>query len=361
MKYLSLILLLFLSKFTNGQNSPRVYTTFQNVVLFDDFSNVTNRWSQKNTSSEKFLLADSKYRIERIKNSYFSISLANDVDDLADFELTTTIEIEKNKENKYASGGIVLKAQRDGSGALIFEINNRKQFRFQLLKNGVLTPLFADKNDGWLKSKHLNKGGVNEIKIATKNSEFDVYINSKFERSIVEATFVKGRVGYYAAAQSAMSTSLFIVKMNGALIAMDKKEEKEQDPKEIDDTYTELVKVFKAKIDKQQADIERLNEELNMCKSSLTIDTTSANKVKTLTKENNELTTKLKDLEEALNKDKKRLAYLESMKEDIESQTNGDLILHLTKLLSDQKEENRKLEAEKTELLKEINQLRRGN
>jgi pantothenate kinase len=73
------------------------------------------------------------------------------------------------------------------------------------------------------------------------------------------------------------------------------------------------------------------------------------------------LKNRVQTLEAKLESTKKRLAYLESMKEDVESQENGDLILHLTQLLSDKKDENEKLKAEKAELLRQIGELRRRN
>jgi predicted RNase H-like nuclease (RuvC/YqgF family) len=366
MKYLSLIILLFLSKFTNGQNAPRVFTTFQNVAVFDDFSYSTSQWDQKNSSTERLIISDTKYRIERIKDSYFSISLAKDVPAISDFEIITSIEVERNQENKLASGGIILKAQKTGNGALILEINAKKQYRFRVMKSGVMTSLFSDKNNGWIKSANLRKKGVNEIRVATKGNEYDLYINNVFERSLIETNFKSGQVGFYASAKSTITAHVFILKINGKLseVKEDKivEEPKEtEEKKEEDDTYTQLVKVFKEKIDKQQAEIERLTDDLNVCKANLTLDTSSAKTVKVLSKENKELKTNIEKLESEISQVQKRLSYLESMKEDIESQTNGDLILHLTKLLSDKKEENDQLKQEKFDLQKEISELRRRN
>ncbi|MCO4819757.1 MAG: hypothetical protein KC517_09045 [Bacteroidetes bacterium] len=363
MKYLSLIILLFLSKFTNGQNSPRVYTTFENVAVFDDFSYVDSRWDQKNSSAERLIISENKYRVERIKESYFTVSLAKDVPDVKDFEIITSIELEKNKANKMASGGLILKAQQSGNGALILEINAKSQYRFRVMKNGVFNSLFADKNDGWIKSANLRKKGVNEIRIATKGNEYDLYINNVFERSLIETAFKSGRVGFYADARSTITAHVFILKINGKLesVKVDKKEEKPIENDSKDDTYTQLVKVFKDKIDKQQAQIGRLTEDLNVCKANLTLDTSSASTVKVLNKENKQQLDRIATLEQEVEEMQKRLSYLESMKEDIESQTNGDIILHLTKLLSDQKAENNALKKDKLELQKEVSELRRRN
>jgi len=324
---------------------------------------VDSRWDQKNSSAERLIISDNKYRVERIKASYFTVSLAKDVPALSDFEIITSIELEKNKANKMASGGLILKAQQSGNGAIILEINAKRQYRFRVMKNGVLNSLFTDKNDGWIKSINLRKKGVNEIRISTKGNEYDLYINNVFERSLIETAFKAGRVGFYADGQSTITAHVFILKINGKLeaVKVDKKEDKPIESDTKDDTYTQLVKVFKDKIDKQQAQIARLNEDLNVCKANLTLDTSSASTVKVLTKENKKQVDRIEMLEREKEEMQKRLSYLESMKEDIESQTNGDIILHLTKLLSDQKEENNILKKEKLELQKEVSELRRRN
>ncbi len=351
-----------MSKFTSGQNSPRVFATFENVAVFDDFSYITSRWEQKNSSNERFIISDQKYSIQRIKDSYFSITLAKDVVGLKDFELITSIEVEKSKSNKKASGGIVLKAQKTGTGAFILEINAKKQYRFRILKNGVMTSLFADKNDGWMKSSNLRTKGLNEIRVATSGNEYDVYFNNQFERSIIETSFKEGRVGFFVNAKSSMVARLFIVKINGELKdASGAKEEEVEAEEATDDTYTELVKVFRTKIDKQRAEINQLSEDLNICKANLSIDTASAGKVKILTKENIELKSEKDRLEMEMQEAQKRLTYLESLKEDIESQVDGDIIIHLTELLSKEKAKSKKLIAEKKELQQEVYELRHRN
>ena len=48
-------------------------------------------------------------------------------------------------------------------------------------------------------------------------------------------------------------------------------------------------------------------------------------------------------LSRELNKSKKRLSYLESMKEDVEKGSNGDLVLNLTSILAESTKENKSL------------------
>ena len=54
----------------------------------------------------------------------------------------------------------------------------------------------------------------------------------------------------------------------------------------------------------------------------------------------------LKGLYVSILLNKKRLEYLESLKEDVEKGSNGDLVLNLTSILADVKNENQRLKAE---------------
>ncbi len=363
MKYFSLIILLFLSKFTNGQNAPRVESNFDNIAVFDDFSYATDRWEQNNTSTERLIISDNKYRVERLVNSYFTVALTNDVTSIADFDIEATIILEHNSSNKFSSGGLIFKAQRSGDGAILFEINRYKQFRVSIMKKGVIHALFSDENNGWIKSKNLSKKGENKIRIVTKGNVFDVYLNGKFQRSFIETSYKTGRIGFFANSLSSIEAHSFILKTDGLIELSEKQidETGETENSGGDETYTELVKLFRDKIDKQNQEIQRLNQEITICKSNLSLDTSSANAAKSLEKENAELKQQLDSKTNQLNQANKRLAYLESMKEDIEAQTNGDIILHLTKLLSEQKEETNQLKEENKKLKEEIRALESGN
>ena len=72
---------------------------------------------------------------------------------------------------------------------------------------------------------------------------------------------------------------------------------------------------------------------------------------------------KLDSTTQALNQNQNRLAYLESIKEDVEKGSNGDLVLNLTSILAELKKENKSLKKEqvayknKNEQLKEDNKI----
>jgi hypothetical protein len=347
MKYLSLLFLLVLSKFTTGQN---VFTKFEKVVMYDDFSYVSNRWEQKNSSSESFIISNNVYTVKRVKDTYFAITLPNETDEYANFELVTSIKMESTVDGKLSSGGLVLKAQKSGDGAIILEINNQKAYRLLIMVNGKIQPLFGNKDLGWHKSRNLNESTFNEIKIVTFGNEFDIYFNKKFERTFIETTFDVGRIGYYVGAKSGISCDYLILRANES----ESPDDASVSSSNGDETYTELALVFKTKIDKQRMEIDKLSEELNICRSSLSMDTSAIGENKVLNKENRELNRKVVQLEAEVEQSRERLSYLESMKEDIENDTNGDVILNLTELLSKQKSKNEDLKKENEKLKKDL-------
>ena len=347
MKYLSLLFLLVLSKFTSGQH---VFTKFEKVVMYDDFSYVSNRWEQKNSATESFIISNDLYTIKRLKDTYFAISLPNEEEEYANFELVTSLKVEPVSDAKSATGGVVIKAQRSGDGAIIVEINDKREFRIIVMENGKMQPLFSDNSNGWQKSKFLNNSTFNEIKVVTAGNEFDLYFNKRYQRSFIETSYESGRMGYYAGPLSALSCNYLIIRANETQKANSSSEGTESE----DQTYTELALVFKTKIDKQRKEIDMLTEKLNICQSSLSIDTTAVQENKTLKSENRDLNRRVSELEAKVDNAKDRLAYLESMKEDIENNTNGDVILNLTELLSREKAKNENLVNENQKLQKEL-------
>jgi hypothetical protein len=93
----------------------------------------------------------------------------------------------------------------------------------------------------------------------------------------------------------------------------------------------------------------------------LTYDTALVSTAKQLEIDNRYLNNKLDSTSRKLSTNKKRLKYLESVKEDIEKGANGDLILNLTSILADIKKENNTLQT-KTDVTTERNvQLKKDN
>ena len=93
----------------------------------------------------------------------------------------------------------------------------------------------------------------------------------------------------------------------------------------------------------------------------LNYDTALVSKAGQLEIDNRFLSHKLDSTNRELSKSKKRLDYLESLKEDIEKGANGDLVLNLTSILADIKKENNALQTKATEAEKANKQLKKDN
>lgn len=351
MKYLLGLSLLLLSNFTSGQ---KIFRTFDEVILKEEFNNNLNEWPVRNSSTEILHIIDNAYDMERVSDEFFTIVFAKEHKEFNNFELTGNIKIKRNKNNKDASGGLVFRAQSTGDNAMIIEVNNRRQYRLQLIRNGTIMPFFKDDNDGWIKSPDLVPFKFNTITIKAEGSALDLYINETFQRSFIEPNFKPGAIGLYLDAMSSMAVEDLKVAVSSRTnyVKQNSGEEKEEPVDE--DGYSEILLVFRKKISAQQATIEKLEGELARCQSNFTMDTTLRGKNQKLSKENKVLNKKVIQLEEDLYKAQTRLEYLESMKKDIESDPNGDLILNLTELLAAEKKKNKELRKEIEELKKQL-------
>lgn len=351
MKYFIGLSLLLLSNFTSGQ---KIFRSFDELIFQEDFSSNVKEWPIKNTSSELFHILDESYEMERVSEDYFSIVFAKEFKEFNNFELEARLKIKRVKANRDASGGMVFRAQESGEDAMIIEINNKREYRLQLIRQGTLMPFFKDDQDGWVKSTDISPYKYNTLTIKADGSAIDLYINGEFQRSFLEPHFKPGAIGLYLDANSKMSVDNLKVSVSSRanFVKQNRAEEKKE---VIDETgYEEILLVFRKKISTQQSRIEELESDLAICQSNFTMDTTLRGKNKILSSENKDLNKRVVRLEDDLYKAKNRLEYLESMKADIESDPNGDLILNLTELLATEKKKNLELRKEIEELKKQL-------
>ena len=95
----------------------------------EDFNNSNESFEVLTTTDNYFILDRGDYLLSRNnKESEYAIIARNSI--VSDFILKTDIRIGPS-ENKKASIGVVLKAQADGNGAIIFEINKKREYRIK--------------------------------------------------------------------------------------------------------------------------------------------------------------------------------------------------------------------------------------
>ncbi|MBR9859727.1 hypothetical protein GYB22_03065 [bacterium] len=356
MRYLLHILVFTLSNLAMGQN---VLTKFEEVVANEDFSNSNFIFSQKFNANELFVIENGAYRMQRRSEDYYSISYARIDEPLEQHSVSAKIELIKNK-NKNASCGIVMHSQLDGSGAIVLEMNCKRRFRVRKLFNEQEKWLTVSDDEGWIKSKLLNKKGVNKLELRAAKGYYDIYINDTYVYTVFDLQFSTGRAGLFVNGNSECSTSQFTVMREKNKIQV--KEPGDTASSGSDEpSFQDVILIFKTKIDQQQEQIAQLQGELDKCKSMLTYDTALVSQSAQLRSENARMTVLLDSISKELNKAKKRLEYLESFKEDVEAASNGDLVLNLTNILAQLKTDNKNLEKEITSLKANNAELKREN
>jgi hypothetical protein len=362
MRLLSFVLIISLSHFTNGQN---IFSNFTDTVTYDNFETNKYNFPQKYTALELSIIENSQYRIKRSSNDGKSISYLKLDDPLYAYEVSATLEVPKGN-SKTASGGLVLNGQTAVNGAILLEINNKKRFRVSKIYNEQSRYLVGNpKDNGWVKSKKLNKGGKNVVGVKVEDGYFDIYFNGIYAYTAYDTQFEDGRVGIFASANSEIIATNFLVKKKKSkltgTVTSDNDQQDDSNNDNSDPAFQEVILFFKTKIDQQQVTISSLQTEVDRCKSMLNYDTTLVARSTELELNNRILSNKLDSTSRELTRNKKRLIYLESLKEDIEAGSNGDLVLNLTTILADVKRDNKKLKTEAGALKTTNDLLRKDN
>ena len=180
---------------------------FNNYLIKEEFNSLNKHFPITTTSDNYFILDNGDYLLSRNNNeSEYAIIAGNSIAN--DFILNTSIRIGPSKK-KNKSVGIILKAQKDGQGAIIFEINSNHSFRIKELK-GDKYKIYGNINNGWNKTEALlGEDKNNTIEIRSKNNLFIFIINeiyvASFENNdykegyngLIISPSTKARIGYY--------------------------------------------------------------------------------------------------------------------------------------------------------------------
>ena len=88
-------------------------------------------------------------------------------------------------------------AQEDASGAFVFELNQKGQYRLKQLVGLSFKLLTGEmKSGGWVDSDALKKTGeYNLIEIKTSKRNYDIYVNEKYLLSFTEIAYKSGDIG----------------------------------------------------------------------------------------------------------------------------------------------------------------------
>ena len=345
---------------TNGQN---VFTKFNDTLVYEDFSSNKYNFLQKYTALEISIIDDGNYRIKRISDNGSSYSYLKLEKPLYSYEVQTSLSIGKGGQ----SAGIVLNGQTTENGGILLEVNNKQRFKIAKIQ-GMQEQLLSGSpsSDGWVKSKNLKKKSINQITVKVQDGDYDIYFNGEYEYTVSDTQFESGRVGLFARASTQVLVKYFLVKQRStslpiATIHNTNNKTNNTIVESKDPDFQEVILIFKTKIDQQQVEISTLQKGLDRCKSMLNYDTSLVSRSTTLEYNNKILSEKLDSTTRIVTRNKKRLEYLESLKEDIEKGSNGDLVLNLTSILANMKKENQQLKADNNTAIEQKEQVKKDN
>ena len=212
-KLLILMLVVTISNKINAQNISS--NKYQNQFIKEDFNQNVNNFKIVTTSDNYFILDNGDYFLSRNNNESEYAIFANN-SEVSDFILKTAIRIGPSS-NKKASIGLILKAQKNAKGAIIFEINKQKEYRIkQVIENKYQILSGNNKKDGWVKTKLLN--GIDEInylEIRSENNVYDIYINSNYLSTFFVPDYNSGSCGLIISEATKARISYFYINTKG--------------------------------------------------------------------------------------------------------------------------------------------------
>ena len=158
-------------------------TEFENVtnLITEDFTNAETAFPILTSVDNYFIIDNGDYLLSRNNTESEYAIIVSATQQVSDFVLKTAIKLGPSS-NKKASCGIIIKSQTTGSGALIFEINRKGEYRIKelLVTNTYKYLSGKTSNDGWVRNKIIKKQDeFNSIKILNKEN---ILVKSKAEK-----------------------------------------------------------------------------------------------------------------------------------------------------------------------------------
>ena len=216
MKHLISTTLLLITFLSNSLNAQQISSAnYNKEFIHADFNQEGEHFKIVTTTDNYFILDKGDYLLSRNSNESEYAIIANN-SSVSNFILKTAVRLGPSN-NKKASIGIVLKAQQDGKGAIIFEINKKGEYRIkQLLGNTYKTISGSSKYEGWVKNKTIS--GVDEhnfIEIRTENNIYDVYVNSDYLTTFFIPDYINGSCGLIISPETKARVAYFHINTKG--------------------------------------------------------------------------------------------------------------------------------------------------
>lgn len=342
---------------------------FTKQLLNEQFDNVDKNWSTTFNADNLFIGQNGFYELYRRseKSGYYLFS--NSAEEYSACQVEVSL-IFGDHDNKKQSAGILMMARSETSEGLAVEINGKKEYRVIRVYRDKQVPVTGTGN-GWRKASQALTKLENIISIKTYDKVYDLYLNGIYVQSFTDIELNKGKLGLYVGPDSKVKFDYLKV------LGEDKKELAQidvTDRKSEEEAFTQIIVKLKDQINRKDKEIDEYKTKLKLCEGGSgrnSIDTAVYNQknrlqaaVIELEEENDELKLKLLNMEDELNK-------LRDFKQGVEKGTDGDIIINLTNMVSNQKtsietlekhnkalnDENNSLFLETKELTKQVDKL----
>ena len=206
LRLITITLLFLISSKIFSQNISS--SEFKQDLINEDFNKRSKVFKTVTDSENYFIIDNGDYFLSR-HNSDTEYAIFANNSNVSDFIIRTAIRIGPSKNNN-ASIGLILKAQKDAEGAVIFEIDKKGQYRIKQLNRDKYQILSGNKNNGWIKENSINGvDEINNIEIRTEKNIYDVYINNDFITTFFIPDFTSGSCGIIISPQTKARLSYF--------------------------------------------------------------------------------------------------------------------------------------------------------
>lgn len=333
--------LLALLLFFYPAHTQQVTKEFNRLLLDEDFVNLSGKWDQQSNADNSFIGVAQGFQAWRRnqKSGFFIFPLKER--EYSVFEVSAQF-IFNSKGSKSQSAGIVIQAQQDLSGAVLIEINKKKQYRIMRAVNNRLIAISGE-GEGWVKNKSAITSGENQILVRTYDKIYDLFINGKFITSFTEIEYSRGQIGLYIGPASNAVFHRLQIKTDDDHVGDDSPKNTGMDEEK---TLSQVIVKLKETINKKDKRILELENEVRALNGRGVADSVL---IRQKTDAENRLLACNRELE-SLKSDnyilKTKLDELEDFRRLITQNENGDIIINLSNLTATQKKQIESLQSE---------------
>ena len=166
-------------------------------IIKEDFSGERSIFPILTSIDNYFIIDNGDYLLSRNNTETEYAILTSTKELVSDFILRSSIKLGPSS-NKRSSAGLILKAQSNGSAAIVFEINRKGEFRIKELLNNNTYKYLSGKsnNEGWVKNRNIKREDeYNSIEVRCVSNVFDIYINNSFLTTVFSPSLQDGKMG----------------------------------------------------------------------------------------------------------------------------------------------------------------------